>query len=132
VGERAFVAVADGIYYIPSPGPDGAGSVNFYEFASGKKHLIAPPKREIFGSMTVSPDRKTILFSVLSRTGSNVMLDTCMRVDLVWHMETDGTPEPSRRLSVYAPSRHYQIQADISGPKFRDSQGDALTVCSRS
>jgi Tol biopolymer transport system component len=74
VGDRAFVPVADGIYYIPGPGPDGAGSANFYEFASGTKRQIAPLKQEIFESMTVSPDRKTILFSVVSRTGSNVML----------------------------------------------------------
>jgi Tol biopolymer transport system component len=72
--QRAFVVFEDGIYYVPKAGPEGSSSVNLYEFATGKVHEIARINLDVFEGMTVSPDRKTILFSALNRTGSNVMV----------------------------------------------------------
>jgi hypothetical protein len=72
--QRCFVVTEDGIYYIPKAGQEGVTSIDFHEFATGKKHKIAAIKHDVFEGMTVSPDRETILFSVVSRSGSNLMV----------------------------------------------------------
>jgi len=72
--ERAFVVMEEGIYYVPKAGPDGFTVVNFYDLATGKTREIARVSLHVFEGMTVSPDRKSILLPVLSRTGSNVMV----------------------------------------------------------
>jgi Tol biopolymer transport system component len=74
IGYRAFAVRRDGIYYISSPTANGSASVRFYDFATGKSREITSFKENFAGGLTVSPDRKTILFSVFARTGSNVMI----------------------------------------------------------
>ena len=70
---RNFALADDGIYYIPETAADGSTSVRFRSFATGQDTEIAAIKNPYTG-LTVSPDRKTILFSVGVRTGSNVMV----------------------------------------------------------
>ncbi|HEY6991094.1 MAG TPA: winged helix-turn-helix domain-containing protein [Bryobacteraceae bacterium] len=83
IGARPFDVREDGIYYFAwsardgasSVGPSsvGASSVRFYDFATGKDREIAPVKD--FGtSLAVSLDRKTFLFEMETRAGSNVMV----------------------------------------------------------
>lgn len=74
IGSRAFTVAEDGIYYISSPSADGSAAVRFHDFAKDKSHEITSFKENFAGGLTVSPDRKTILFSVFARTGSNVMV----------------------------------------------------------
>ncbi len=70
---RAFVVTEDGIYYIQAPGIDGNASVRFRSFATSQDEEIARIKHP-FQGLTVSPDRKTILFSANVRSGGNVMV----------------------------------------------------------
>ena len=70
---RNFAVVDDGLYYMPETNPDGSTSVRFHSFASGQDTEISPIKNPAVG-LTVSPDRKTILFATALRTGSNIMV----------------------------------------------------------
>jgi len=76
VASRAFAVMEDGIYYVPTPTTDGTTSVRFHNFATDNNLEIASIKDFAggFGGLTVSPDRKTFLFTVRARTGSNVMV----------------------------------------------------------
>jgi Tol biopolymer transport system component/DNA-binding winged helix-turn-helix (wHTH) protein len=73
LSSRSFDVTEDGIYYISPPAVDGTSSVQFHNFAGGPDQKIAPLKDYPWG-LTVSPDRKTFLFSARSRAGSNVMV----------------------------------------------------------
>jgi Tol biopolymer transport system component len=70
---RTFALIEDGIYYIPAPAADGTTSLRFYSLATHKYDEIAMIREE-FSGLAVSPNHKTILFSALTRSGSNVML----------------------------------------------------------
>jgi len=76
VGSRAFAVREDGIYYVPAPLVYGNSSVRFLDFATGKSQEIESIKESAagFGGLTVSPDGKTVLLAVATRTGSNVMV----------------------------------------------------------
>jgi hypothetical protein len=63
----------DGIYYIPAPGAKGS-SVRFRSFATGEDKEISSISQPTFQGLSVSPDRKTILFSAEVQTGSNIMV----------------------------------------------------------
>ena len=74
VSQRAFVVGADGIYYIPNARPDGSTSLMFHDFATAANREITRIDQPVFEGLTVSPDEKTILFPVVSRSTSNIML----------------------------------------------------------
>jgi Tol biopolymer transport system component/DNA-binding winged helix-turn-helix (wHTH) protein len=72
---RSFAVMDEGIYYfVPNNKPDGSASLRLHSFATGKNVEIAPINQQIDTGMTVSPNRKTILFSTLVRSGSNLMV----------------------------------------------------------
>ncbi len=73
VWARNFAPVDEGLYYMPETAADGSTSLRFHSFATGQDTEIAPIK-DPYSGVTVSPDRKTILFPVLIRTGSNIMV----------------------------------------------------------
>jgi Tol biopolymer transport system component len=71
---RGFCLVDDGIYFIPEPGADGKYSIQFLSFATGTVKSVAPiPRPPSFG-MTVSPDRRGLLYTQFDETGSDLML----------------------------------------------------------
>jgi Tol biopolymer transport system component len=70
---RAFVVVDDGIYYIPAPAANGS-CVRFHSFVTGQDQKISSISQPTFQGLSVSPDRKTILFSAEIRSGSNIMV----------------------------------------------------------
>ncbi len=70
---RAFAVARDGIYYLACS--DGGNSINFRRFATNQNEEIVPLKEAVDGmGLAVSPDRKTFLFTVWARNGSNVMV----------------------------------------------------------
>jgi serine/threonine protein kinase len=74
---RSEIAVTDeGIYYFGRTGQDGKTQLLFFEFSSKTARPIAsfPSQRLGYMGMTVSPDRKTILYSAYSNWGSDLML----------------------------------------------------------
>ena len=74
VYQRAFFVAENGIYYVPRPGRDGGTTINFRDVGTGKAREIAHLKMRCSGTLTVSPDRKSILLSVVARSGANVMV----------------------------------------------------------
>ncbi|HEY6991097.1 MAG TPA: winged helix-turn-helix domain-containing protein [Bryobacteraceae bacterium] len=76
VGGRSFAVREDGIYYVQPTAAGGNVSIRFLDFATGQSREIAPvdESARLFGGLTVSPDRNTILFATAARTGSNVMV----------------------------------------------------------
>ena len=70
VSNRNFFVVEDGIYYTPESATE---SVRFHSFQTGLDKEIAT-LRHVADGLTVSPDRKTILFSTNVEMGSNIMV----------------------------------------------------------
>ena len=71
---RSFAVVDEGVYYFVPNKPDGSASLRLHSIATGKNVEIATINQPIANGMTASPDRKTILFSTVVRSGSNLMI----------------------------------------------------------
>ena len=72
---RSFAVMDDGIYYLTQPRADGGSSINLHRFATDKNEELVRFKERAFSmGLTVSPDRKTFLFTTWARSGSNVMV----------------------------------------------------------
>ena len=71
---RGFCLVDDGIYFIPEPGADGKYSIQFLSFVTGTVKSVAPIPRPSFFGMTVSPDRRHLLYTQFDEAGSDLML----------------------------------------------------------
>lgn len=75
VGFRAFLPVSDGIYYVsPAAKRGGAHALKFYNLATGRSHMLAQLEGTIGLGLAVSPDRKSILFTMAQSAGADVML----------------------------------------------------------
>jgi Tol biopolymer transport system component len=75
VVRRAFVVFADGIYYLYKASPGSRISeIRFHEFASDQSRLISPIEGYPFLYLSVSPDRKTFLFTLFGSVGSDLMI----------------------------------------------------------
>jgi Tol biopolymer transport system component len=59
---RTFAPVEDGIYYIGLQGDDGKYPLQFLRFSTNASRLLTRIDNPIGQSISVSPDRKTILF----------------------------------------------------------------------
>ncbi len=71
---RAFYVTDDGLYYIVQHLDQGATSIRFRSFKTGKDVEITPVVLLPAGGMSVSPDKKTILVPGNVRIESNVMV----------------------------------------------------------
>ena len=71
---RSFLAVEDGIYHIAGADDQGAYSLQFFDFATGKSRVLTRIDSSPSIGLTVSPDRKTILFSAYKPINSDLML----------------------------------------------------------
>ena len=63
----------DGIYFLTVPDEKGHTDLTVYEFATGKTRKIRTMERSV-DDLTVSPDARTILYTQLDETGSDLML----------------------------------------------------------
>ncbi len=68
--DMEFAVTKDGIYYLAAD----SKSVRFHSFATGNESEIAHLNVNLGQGLTVSPDRKTFLFTAVLRGGSNVMI----------------------------------------------------------
>jgi Tol biopolymer transport system component len=71
---RALAVVDEGIYYIGRRGEDGRNPLQLYEFSAGKSREIVRLDRVTQYGITVTPDRKTFLFSREMSSGADLML----------------------------------------------------------
>ncbi len=69
---RSFTVVPEGIYYI-APRDEKTCEIRFYQFASGHKQVVAEIDRPVAFGLSVSPNRKTFLYS-RPGTGSDLMM----------------------------------------------------------
>jgi hypothetical protein len=74
VSVRAFVVVEDGVYYIGRPGNDRQHPLQFFQFSTGTSRLLTKFDGTPHLGLTVSPDRKTLLFTNSATSGSDLML----------------------------------------------------------
>ncbi len=74
VSARAFMPVDDGIYYIGSPNDEGQYTLRFFRFSGQTSELITTIDGGIYLGLTVSPDRKTILFTRTVKSGADLMM----------------------------------------------------------
>ena len=72
---RVNYAVTDrGIYFTPRNARDGSSSVQFFDFATGRATSIVRITKPLDLGIGVSPDGRTLLYSQVDVTGSNLML----------------------------------------------------------
>jgi len=74
VWARNFFVVARGIYFITPPTPDRRYFLRFLDLASGKVKTIAPAQPEPYIGLTVSPDERTLLYTVSEMASSDLVL----------------------------------------------------------
>jgi len=70
---RDFAVFEDGIYYGGRSEKDQT-TIFFYDFSSGKSRLITRFEGSVYQGFAVSPNRKTLLFSTNTGSGSDLML----------------------------------------------------------
>jgi serine/threonine protein kinase len=69
-----FAPVEDGIYYVGERGPDRQYPIQFYEFSTGVSRLLTKIEGPLEAGLSVSPDRRTFLFSKSAASGADLML----------------------------------------------------------
>ena len=71
---RNFAVTASGLYYIAPPDNDGVSELRFRSAASGDDQLLSRIRKPVFWRLAVSPDERTILYSRLDHSDSDLML----------------------------------------------------------
>jgi Tol biopolymer transport system component len=72
VVQRAFAVFDKGVYYIDQP--SGEARLQFYDFATGRSTTVARNLGDVELGFTVSPDGRTILYSRVDSSLSDLML----------------------------------------------------------
>ena len=67
VGER-------GLYFIAFGDTGDKPSVDFFDFATGKRSTVVRLDKPFWFGMTLSPDERSLVFSLVDSAGSNLML----------------------------------------------------------
>ena len=73
ITSRYFDVVQEGIYYIAVADEEGLYPLQFYDFTTGKSRVLTRIEGRALG-VTVSPDRKTVLFFSRPPANSDLML----------------------------------------------------------
>ena len=74
VAWSAFAVFEDGIYYLGRPGADGKYPLQFHEFSTGSSRLLTTIEGPLWQFLSVSPDRKTFLFTSDTSAGADLLL----------------------------------------------------------
>jgi Tol biopolymer transport system component len=69
-----YALTARGIYFTPHAGRDSTSEIDFLDFATGSTSRIVKVMKPLDLGLTVSPDGRTLLYSQVDHTGSNLML----------------------------------------------------------
>jgi eukaryotic-like serine/threonine-protein kinase len=64
----------DGIYFMTMPDKQGRSNICFQDYATGKVRTISTTDRPVWLGMAVSPDGRSLLYTQLDDTGSDLML----------------------------------------------------------
>ena len=71
---RSFFPEDDGIYYIGRRTDEGYYPLEFFQFSNSVSRVLAKIEGGVFVGLSVSPDRKTILFSKTIAFGADLMM----------------------------------------------------------
>jgi Tol biopolymer transport system component/predicted Ser/Thr protein kinase len=74
VDKLAFAVVNEGIYFVPRSDSSTSHSIQFFNFATKRTQSIATIESDIDDFISVSPDRRWILYSQVDQAGSDLML----------------------------------------------------------
>ena len=69
-----YAVVEDGIYFAPRRDPKSGYSIQFLNTTTGRIQRIASIEKLPQGCLTVSPDRRWILYAQADQAGSDLML----------------------------------------------------------
>ena len=69
-----YAVFAAGIYFIGPQEPDRSYSLQFFRFATGRTERITTLGPTVMWGLTVSPDRRSILYVQVDNLGSDLML----------------------------------------------------------
>jgi Tol biopolymer transport system component/DNA-binding winged helix-turn-helix (wHTH) protein len=71
---RDFIPTADGIYYFGPPDEQRLTPLMFYEFSTGASRVVVAISGRVGEGLSVSPDRKSVLFTRSVNNGSDLMI----------------------------------------------------------
>ena len=69
-----FVVGDKGLYFLASSDAPAKTSIDFYEFATGRRTTLLELGKEHWWGMALSPDQQSLLYSVVDSAGSNLMV----------------------------------------------------------
>jgi Tol biopolymer transport system component/DNA-binding winged helix-turn-helix (wHTH) protein len=69
-----FVVADKGLYFLAVGDGPANTSIDFYDFATGKRTTLLPLGKEHWWGMALSPDQRSVLYSVIDSSGSNLMV----------------------------------------------------------
>ena len=69
-----FVVGTRGIYFLAIGDVPNETSIDFFEFATGRRKTLLKLGKEHWWGMALSPDEQSLLYSVVDSSGSNLML----------------------------------------------------------
>jgi len=69
-----FVVTDRGLYFLAVGDAPEKTSIDFFEFATGRRTRIVDLRKRFWFGMALSPDGKSLLFSLVNSAGSNLML----------------------------------------------------------
>jgi Tol biopolymer transport system component len=83
ISARGFAIFPDGVYYLTVQGRNAdirahdfaSSEIRFHEFASGRNRIVAKIEGQLSRGFTVSPDRKTFLFSKTTTVSDLMMIE---------------------------------------------------------
>jgi hypothetical protein len=71
VRNRGFAVFQDGVYYLHG---SGGNEIWLHEFATGRSHIVSAIEGRLGQYLSISPERKTFLFTLSVSAGSALML----------------------------------------------------------
>jgi hypothetical protein len=69
-----FVVGDRGLYFLALGNAPYKTSIDFLEYATGKRTTLINLGKQYWNGMALSPDHKSLLYSVIDSAGSNLML----------------------------------------------------------
>ena len=69
-----FVVARRGLYFVSIGNAPYKTSIDFFEYATGKRSTVLKLGKQYWYGMALSPDEQSVLYSVVDNAGSNLML----------------------------------------------------------
>jgi hypothetical protein len=69
-----FVVAERGLYFLALGDAPDQTSIDFFEYASRTRRTLLKVGKQHWYGMALSPDQKSLLYSVVDHAGSNLML----------------------------------------------------------